>query len=68
MRTTKGTYSLYLIGILIAAWFFCMGTQTCLLLGMTHGAIGRHAWEISIEKYGFYSRVRVYVMSVEESH
>jgi hypothetical protein len=34
-----------------------MGTQVCLLLGMNHGAIGRHEWEISIEKYGFYSRV-----------
>jgi hypothetical protein len=36
-----------------------MGAQVCLLLGFTHGAIGRHAWEISIEKYGFYSRVRL---------
>ncbi|OAK93497.1 hypothetical protein IQ06DRAFT_341216 [Phaeosphaeriaceae sp. SRC1lsM3a] len=43
--------------IVIVAWFFCMGAQICLLLGMTHGAIGRHAWEISIDKYGYYSRV-----------
>jgi hypothetical protein len=45
------------IAIVVVAWIFCVGTQVCLLLGMTHGAIGRHAWEISIEKYGFYSRV-----------
>jgi hypothetical protein len=50
-------HSPHSIAIVIIAWVFCMGTQVCLLLGMTHGAIGRHAWEISIEKYGFYSRV-----------
>jgi hypothetical protein len=53
----KVLYSSDRIAIVIIAWVFCMGTQVCLLLGMTHGAIGRHAWEISIEKYGFYSRV-----------
>ncbi|KAJ4356145.1 uncharacterized protein N0V89_004175 [Didymosphaeria variabile] len=44
-------------GVVIFAWFFCMGTQICGLLGLAHGAIGRHAWEISIEKYAFYSRI-----------
>lgn len=46
----------------IIAWAFCMGTQVCLLLGMGHGAIGRHAWEISIDKYGYYSRVRYQIL------
>lgn len=45
--------------MVIFAWLFCMGAQICLLLGMAHGAIGRHAWEISIDKYGYYSRVRM---------
>ncbi|KAF2447361.1 hypothetical protein P171DRAFT_409978 [Karstenula rhodostoma CBS 690.94] len=44
-------------GVVILAWVFCMGTQVCGLLGLVHGAIGRHAWEISVEKYVFYSKV-----------
>ncbi|OAG06920.1 uncharacterized protein CC84DRAFT_1116895 [Paraphaeosphaeria sporulosa] len=44
-------------GVVIFAWFFCMGTQICGLMGLAHGAIGRHAWEISLEKYTFYSRI-----------
>ena len=43
--------------MVIVAWAFCMGSQICLLLGFGHGAIGRHAWEISIDKYAYYSRV-----------
>lgn len=45
------------LGVVIFAWMFCMGTQICGLIGLAQGAIGRHAWEISIEKYAFYSRV-----------
>ncbi|KAH4268626.1 hypothetical protein HBI38_042840 [Parastagonospora nodorum] len=43
--------------VVIVAWVLCMATQICLLLGIAHGAVGRHAWEISIEKYGYYSRI-----------
>jgi hypothetical protein len=46
--------------VVIVAWVFCMGSQVCLLLGFGHGAIGRHAWEISIEKYAYYSQVGSY--------
>ncbi|KAF2010250.1 hypothetical protein BU24DRAFT_73590 [Aaosphaeria arxii CBS 175.79] len=43
--------------VVIIAWLFCMGTQICLLLGISAGAIGAHAWEISIDLYGYFSRV-----------
>ncbi|CAI6336798.1 unnamed protein product [Periconia digitata] len=43
--------------IVVVAWVLCMGAQICLLLGMTDGAIGRHAWEISIDQYTYYSKV-----------
>ncbi|KAF1979374.1 hypothetical protein BU23DRAFT_563564 [Bimuria novae-zelandiae CBS 107.79] len=43
--------------LVIVAWVFCLGTQICLFLGHSQGAFGRHAWEIRIEQYTYFSRL-----------
>ncbi|KAI4666660.1 hypothetical protein J4E85_006786 [Alternaria conjuncta] len=42
--------------LLLLGWACSVGTQGLLITGFSTGSIGVHAWEISIEKYGFYSR------------
>lgn len=42
---------------IILAWVFSVATQGILMAGFASGAVGVHAWEISIEKYGYYSRL-----------
>lgn len=37
---------------------FSVATQALLIQGFAAGVIGVHAWEISIDQYGYYSRVR----------
>ncbi|RDI88115.1 hypothetical protein Vi05172_g1899 [Venturia inaequalis] len=41
----------------IVAWALSVGTQACLVAGFVTNCIGVHAWEISLEHYGFYSRL-----------
>ncbi|KAH6870269.1 hypothetical protein BKA58DRAFT_384712 [Alternaria rosae] len=43
--------------LLLLGWACSVGTQGILITGFATGSIGVHAWEISIEKYGFYSRL-----------
>ncbi|TID16877.1 integral membrane protein [Venturia nashicola] len=46
---------------IIVAWALSVGTQACLVAGFVTGSIGVHAWEISLEQYGFYSRWAVWI-------
>ncbi|KAJ4364604.1 hypothetical protein N0V83_009200 [Neocucurbitaria cava] len=41
----------------ILSWALSCVTQSLLIAGFITGCIGVHAWEIPIEKYGFYSRL-----------
>jgi hypothetical protein len=43
--------------IVVGAWVFSTATQGTLLSGWVYGVIGVHAWEISLENYGLYSRI-----------
>ncbi|KAF2130674.1 hypothetical protein P153DRAFT_384935 [Dothidotthia symphoricarpi CBS 119687] len=44
-------------GIVLAAWIFSCATQATLLVGWYYRVIGVHAWEISLDDYGLYSRL-----------
>jgi hypothetical protein len=41
----------------VAAWILSSATQAVLLVGWHYAVMGVHAWEISIEDYGLYSRL-----------
>ncbi|KAH6616245.1 hypothetical protein C7974DRAFT_441811 [Boeremia exigua] len=44
-------------GAVLGAWIFSIGTQAVLLVGWLRGVMGVHAWEISLDDYGLYSRL-----------
>ncbi|PSN72084.1 hypothetical protein BS50DRAFT_544407 [Corynespora cassiicola Philippines] len=44
-------------GAVVGAWISSIGTQAVLLVGWLRGVMGVHAWEISLEDYGLYSRL-----------
>lgn len=43
--------------LIIIAWMCSVATQALLIVGFVSVVIGVHAWEISIQQYGYYSRV-----------
>ena len=43
--------------MIILGWMLSVTTQALLVVGFTAKCIGVHAWEMPIERYGFYSRV-----------
>lgn len=42
---------------MLGAWIFSIGTQLILIHGWWRGVMGVHAWEISLDNYGLYSRL-----------
>ncbi|KAJ4983180.1 integral membrane protein [Stagonosporopsis vannaccii] len=44
-------------GAVLGAWIFSIGTQATLLVGWLRGVMGVHAWEISLNDFGLYSRL-----------
>lgn len=44
-------------GCVLAAWILSVAAQVSVLAGSFKGVIGVHAWEISIDEYGLYSRL-----------
>ncbi|KAA8618426.1 hypothetical protein PtrSN002B_002980 [Pyrenophora tritici-repentis] len=44
-------------GMIILGWMASVATQALLVAGFAAKAIGVHAWEMPIERYGYYSRL-----------
>ncbi|CAA9960171.1 hypothetical protein PTMSG1_03577 [Pyrenophora teres f. maculata] len=44
-------------GMIILGWMASVASQALLVAGFAAKAIGVHAWEMPIERYGFYSRL-----------